>query len=143
MFEFALMVALVYTKLMCTVQTTYCYGVSSTSVRFQYVGPEWYTGSKRHGYGVPLRYASYHKVCWYERTAYRSGTAPYQSGTLNQKYNGTAYCYDTLRTVKSSQAPDTSTQRAVSVRIVLFRYGTPYHNGTAYRAWYGVPLIFY
>ena len=42
------------------------------------MGPEWYTGSERHGYGVPLRYASYHKVYWYERTAYRNGTAPYQ-----------------------------------------------------------------
>jgi hypothetical protein len=70
MFEFALMAALVYTKLMGTVQTTVT----------EYVVRPYFFSTRD------------------------------QNGTLDQKYTGTAYHYDTLRTtrcvVRTYDVPD-------------------------------------
>ena len=70
MFEFALMVALVYTKLMGTVQTTVT----------EYVVRPFFFSTRD------------------------------QNGTLDQKYTGTSYHYDTLRTtrcvVRTYDVPD-------------------------------------
>ena len=156
------MVALVHTKLVGTVQTTvvehvirpyfFCTWDQNGTLNQKYTGT------------IPLRYVSYHKMRWYERTTYQIGTAPYHNGTLGQKYDGTAYCCGTLRTVKHSQTPETSTQRTVVVRIVLFHilrrltrqhsvpfryesycFGTAHRTMTVRRTGYGtpVPLIFY